>query len=319
MKKLLSIVGPTSVGKTAFGMWLAEQLVAAQVVEGVDVISADSRQVYKGLEILSGVDTPPAKTSSFLRLFGTSLIKPDEEWSVAHFQSYAQQIIDQSLAEKRLPILIGGTGLYHEHLFNDEDTLRVPPNPELRARLEGLSLSELQASLVALDQEKFDRLNHSDVNNPRRLIRAIEVSQAQAEVQPLRPSTVHPLAAFFTKLPQLSLGLRDEPALILQRIQQRVLDRFANGAQAEVEALIKTYPDWSLPAFSATGVQEIRAYLEGKISAEECMDHWTLTEFQYAKRQLTWWKKRSGILWYEIGEPKWETEALQAVLTFLTS
>ncbi len=318
MSKLLSIVGPTSVGKTAFAIWLAEQLTENQVVTGVDFISADSRQVYKGLEVLSGVDQPSPKLLPVVRLFGTSLITPDEEWSVAHFQTYAQKIIDQSIADKRLPMIIGGTGLYHEHLFNDEDTLRVPPNPELRNRLESLSLEELQASLVALDQEKFDSLNNSDVNNPRRLIRAIEVSQAQAEVPPLRPTTTNPLAVFFATLSQLSLGLRDEPALILQRIQQRVLDRFANGAQSEVETLMKKYPDWSLPAFSATGVKEIRAYLEGKISAEECIEHWTLSEFQYAKRQLTWWKKRSGIVWFEIGEPRWKKEALERVMAFLS-
>jgi tRNA dimethylallyltransferase len=311
MSHLLSVVGPTSVGKTSFSIWLADQLVAAKLVKGVDLISADSRQVYQGLEVLSGVDLPPAKTNPCLRLFGTSLIKPDEEWSVAHFQTYAQQIINHSLAENRLPILVGGTGLYHEHVFSDEDTLRVPPNPELRTKLESSSVEELQARLAKLDPAKLASLNHSDVNNPRRLIRAIEVSQAQTQVKPLG-------RRLFASLSQLSLGLRDEPSLILQRIQQRVLDRFAGGAQDEVKALMEKYSDWSLPAFSATGIPEIRAYLEGKISAEECMEHWTLSEFQYAKRQLTWWKKRSGILWYEIGEPDWKMEAFQAVLKFLS-
>ncbi len=313
-QKLLSIVGPTAVGKTSLGLKLAEQLINDNAVAGVDLISADSRQVYQGLEIISGVDVP-SKLNAHIYLHGVSMITPDQDWSVAHFQDFARKSIDDAWAAERLPIIVGGTGLYHEHLFTDDDTLHIPPNLSLRSELELLSLEQLTERLVELDADKFASMNHSDQHNPRRLIRAIEVALAKQATQPLIQDSFQPASVLDPQT--LTLGLRDEPVFILDRIKQRVIDRFANGAQAEVQHLIDTYSNWQTPAFSATGVKEIRAFLEGKISADECLEHWTLSEFQYAKRQLTWWKKRTGILWYEVGEPDWQAEAEAAVKRWL--
>jgi tRNA dimethylallyltransferase len=197
--------------------------------------------------------------------------------------------------------VIGGTGLYHAHLTTQDPQLTVPPNDSLRQELEAWNVADLQKRLAEIAPQRFNQMNHSDRHNPRRLIRAIEVS----EVSPAGKTFVKTLAQQ-TPVLDLTLGLIDDLETIHQRIHQRVEERLSQGAIAEVEKLIADYEVWRGPAFTATGLREVRALIEGQLEKNECIERWSLHEFQYAKRQLTWWKKYAQATWYEISQSGWQ-------------
>lgn len=299
---IISIVGPTAVGKTSFALQAAEALITQKKYTGVDLISADSRQVYKGLEIVSGADLPENLPSE-IRIHGVSMIAPDQEWSVSHFQQYAQPIINKSLANNRLSIIVGGTGLYHDRLFETDPQLHIGPNEEVRTKAKKMSVEKLQAWLHELNAEKLAEMNNSDRNNPRRLVRAIEIAVATLNSK---------LPSFEKSANHTYVGLQDDLANIEHKIALRVTDRFEHGALEEVKGLVKKYSDWSLPAFSATGVKEVASYLNKETSREECLKAWTLREFQYAKRQLTWYRQKP-VQWFEISKKDWQQEAIEYI------
>jgi len=305
MKSLVSIIGPTATGKTKLALLLAEKF--SQNFACIDVISADSRQVYKGMEIGTGVDMPPdfkrEVGENFFqkgneRMHGVSFLRPDEEWSVTHFQKFAREVIENSWAQNGLPMLVGGTGLYHRHLFNDDPQLEIKPNEEVRKKAVTMSIAELQNWLQKVDATKWELMNNSDRQNPRRLVRAIEValSEKPRDEQKSQPPFTH-----------IEIGLTDSIEHISEKIRQRVEERLQNGVLAEVEKLIADYPPevWKGPAFSATGYKEIRQFLEGTLSREEMIELWTRREIQYAKRQLTWWKKDFKGQWFDVAEKDW--------------
>lgn len=297
-----SLVGTTASGKTGFAMKLAQDAIDQDKYSVVDIISADSRQVYKGMEIVSGADIPENLPAG-VKLHGLAMIRPDEEWSLAHFQKLVLPILEKAKLENRLVLVVGGTGLYHENILNPEVEINVGPDEELRAKAEKMELSELQSLAKKANPQRFNQLNHSDVHNPRRLIRLIELANSDQQVD----------ADKFQDYTQKYLGLKAYPNELEEKIRARVEDRFKNGAIAEVQLLMEQYSGWSLPAFTATGVQEIRQYLEKKITEEECLERWTTAEVQYAKRQLTWWKNKK-VSWFDQESPDWQEEAISFIL-----
>ncbi len=341
-KTLLSIVGPTAVGKTDFALWLASRLDQKKKWTGFDIISADSRQVYQGLEILSGADIPAGfqlvsthdKKSAIpvyfqkdhVRLYGVSMILPNQEWSVSHFQKMAQEVIQHAQQHQRLVMIVGGTGLYHRHLLNSDPILRIPPNKKLRNKWQKATVDELQQALRKQDSAKFESMNHSDQHNPRRLLRALEVSKYQRKKPqpkagpPWAEKAKSPACAGRqnpkSTLPHRFFGLTDDLVNIEQRIQQRVQKRFKAGAVQEVATLLQL-SDLSALLQTATGFSEIQEYLEGKIDQDTCLATWSRKEFQYAKRQLTWWEKDSSLNWQKISHPKWRELAFRQVLAIL--
>lgn len=309
-QSVISVVGPTATGKTSLALKIARGLVEHSKITGVDLISADSKQVYKGLEILTGADVPPGFQQSQatqagyhffaqdpLKLHGVSIIKPFDEWSVAHFRQFGQEIIGQAKKNNRAVIVVGGTGLYHRHLFSSDDRLDISPNIKLRAELADSTLEEMQQRLKALNNERFQQMNNSDRNNPRRLIRAIEITLAEKNQEPVETSW-----ADVTEIRNQVIGVQDDLTIIEDRIAKRVADRFAGGAVQEVSALLgkfETQPN--APVFATLGFNEVADYLSRKTDAELCQQMWALHEFQYAKRQLTWWKNEA-VNWVKAGE-----------------
>jgi tRNA dimethylallyltransferase len=309
MNKLLSIVGPTATGKTNLALQLIEPLL--KNFSRVDVISADSRQVYAGMEIGTGVDLPTDLANERVLLHGTSFLKPTEEWSVAHFQDFARPIIEASWKAGGIPIIVGGTGLYHQQLFTTDPHLHIPPNEEVRQRAATSTLLQLQEWLQKVAPGKFAQMNDSDRQNPRRLVRAIELALSPA------PAETHAHASPVTEPPaydHLFVGLTAPKEFIEAKITQRVDERLNHGMIEEVTRLRANYtdPDWKLPAFSATGYKEVRAYLEGTLEYEQMRELWTRREVQYAKRQLTWWKKAKDITWFDVSET-----GLESAFSFL--
>jgi len=297
---IISIVGPTAVGKSAVAFALAEQFLSNGTVTGVDLISADSRQVYKGLEILSGADEPPINPN--IRLHGVSIVQPTEEWSLAHFHQLAHRLIENGENENRVVIVVGGTGLYQSQLLQSEIEGQAPPLTDVREKAEGMSVSELQAWLAELDGKAVANLNQSDISNPRRLVRAIE----RALWLQKKPSVKN----VPSKHTQQFFGLQTTKEDLVERIRQRVKQRLEQGVVSEVallEARLEELgtPLTSLPAHSACGLREVLAFSRGEIEREQCIDLWTQREVAYAKRQATWWKKYPDVQWFDITDKDW--------------
>ncbi len=329
LKPLLSVVGLTATGKTGLSLWLAEQLLAENRVEGVALISADSRQVYRGLETLTGADVPgkfnrqkneKLPYSYFkhkqqpITLHGVSIIYPTEDWSVAHFRDMAIEIIQHSWSQNRLPIVVGGTGLYHQQLFNNDPDIYVKPNPEIRNKAENKSVEELQTWLKEIDSKHWENMNRSDRHNPRRLIRAIEISQA-LKTPGLR---INSRPKFQKPNNYYQIGLKTNFKNLEAKIKKRVLKRFTQGAIAEVKNLLKLSLDAKHPAMTATGVKPIQKYLQKKLTKQETIEAWTRQELQYAKRQLTWWKKHGSVEWYQPNQQNYKQQIKHQIIEQLS-
>ncbi len=313
-KLLISIVGPTATGKTSFALQLCRELMTKKKFSGFDLISADSRQVYSGMEIVTGATDNQLGDDGFIRIFGISMVKPDEEWSVAHFQQYALPLLENSWAQGRLPIVVGGTGLYHQCLVNKDPQLRVAPNLILRQEVSKMTLLELQNKLKSKAEQKWLKLNSSDRSNPRRLIRAIEIFEANLES---KSEILGSSASSFESISQIIIGLTDLLESIANKIKSRVNERLQQGAVEEVKKLKLKYGVADFPAFSATGFKEISQWMEGKVSEDEMKKLWSTRELQYAKRQLTWWRQDDKIKWWSVSSPGWDREAIDSLLRLL--
>lgn len=305
---VFSIIGPTSVGKTSFAFEKASELLSDGFA-GVDVISVDSRQVYQGLEVLTGADVPsgwsqhtqPDLPYPFfvtpddrIRLHGISIVRPDYFWSVTEFVQFARTIIESSRKLGRAVILVGGTGLYHQALFGETATFQVPPNDALREKAAAMSVSQLQDWLSEENPNILASMNESDRANKRRLIRQIEIAVFAKDASTLtvkKPVQTTDWTQLKTETVLLTRTL-DE---LQTNITKRVAERFEQGAVAEVEKLLASSVSATAPVWTTLGIPEIKQFLANDLSATECKQLWALHEFQYAKRQLTWWRKYAPV------------------------
>ncbi len=323
--KILSIVGPTAVGKTAFAWRVAEYFWDVHQIK-CDIISADSRQVYKGLEILSGADIPPDAEwcdeywqVGQHRLWGVSFLKPTDEWSVAHFRRFVKHICEQSWQAGRLPILVGGTGLYAEWALSDDPQMDSKPDMEIRAKAEVLDLEELQRWVQSEAAVRWSVMNDSDRANPRRLVRVLEQTTTPAATKQVNATSS--LVKKRENIDQLVIGITDDMTEIEKRIVIRVEQRWNHGAMAEVDQLLEIVLDQGrlIPAISATGVKQIASYIQGDCDEQAAKTAWVVAERQYAKRQFTWWKKRENVEWTAITEMHWQKLALDKITAWYGS
>lgn len=298
IRSLLVIGGATATGKTDLAARWAEEFNG-------ELISADSRQVYKGMNIGTGKDRPRG-----VKIWGYDLVNPNEDFSVADWVNFAWPVIKRLWAKSKLPIVVGGTGLYLKSLVELPNSLGVPPNKKLRRELGNLGIRQLQEKLNRVAPERFRQMNWSDRNNPRRLIRAIEVANYHLRgVHTATSEVKNPRGA--CDLNTVWIGLTAERRVLEDRIKQRVEKRAKGGITTEVKRLMREYADWSKQAFSATGYREWRDYIEGKISREQAIEKWQRAEIQYMRRQLTWFKKMRQLTWFDIGEKNWENQVKQ--------
>lgn len=281
--KILIICGPTASGKTSLALQLAKALPKA------NILSVDSRQVYQGLDLITGKDIPNDLPKT-VQIFGLDIFKPDEKANVADFVRYADKIIESSAADGTPIIIVGGTGLYLKGITEHPKDMTIPPDPELRQKLEKLSLSELQNTLQEKDETKFSALNKSDSMNPRRLVRYIEIARASKTIVESKPN---PLADY------VWVGILPDKNTIKSQIKKRVVQRIKNGAIKEVQNLLRNYPDTKLPIYTSLGVSQICSFLDDKISKEKLVEIWTNAEVDYARRQIVWFKKQKNIVWYD--------------------
>lgn len=266
---LLTIVGTTASGKSALAIELAERF-------GGEIICADSRTIYRGMDI--GTAKPTAAERAQLPHHMLDVVDPDEPFSAAQFKQAANQAIDEIQARGKLPLLVGGTGLYVDAVLYDYQ-FHTAADPALRAELNGLSVPELQNRLraagIALPENS---------RNPRHLIRALETGGARAGRGTLRPNT-------------LVIGLDPGQQALKKRVEARVEAMFAGGFLDEARRLGEAY-GWEAEALQTPGYKAARNYILGAQSQAECQAEFVRNDLHYAKRQRTWFRRNKSIHWF---------------------
>lgn len=300
MKKILVICGPTSTGKTSLALSLAKKLNG-------ELISADSRQVYTGMDIGTGKDLPQGSVFkkvknlggyyeiNGVKIWGYDILSPKKEFSVSHYINFAQKIIKHVSNLGKLPIIVGGTGLYIKGVIDGIETAIVPKNENLRKKLEPIPVDALYENLSQMDPVKSASMNASDRKNPRRLIRAIEV--AQFFLGNKYPSQNRIVGEDFDVL---FIGLTSEAQDLEKKIEKRVKERVGQGIKEEIKNLLKKGVTWEHQSMMGLGYRDYRDFFEGGIPEAQIIDEWTRGEKRYARRQMVWFKKDTRINWFDI-------------------
>ena len=294
MNPLITIVGPTAVGKTDLTLELAEQLHA-------EVISGDAYQVYKQLNI--GTAKPSVDELNRVKHHLIDILEPNDSYSVSIFQNQAKEIIARLKDRNILPILSGGTGLYVQSLLENYNFNDVKPDEYLRAELDEIystkGIEGLRDYAFTLGKEHNIEIQYSDKH---RLYRAIEILH-HGDVDSLRNQTKDGVSY---KGPVIGL-MRDRDKLY-ERINLRVDMMFDAGLIEEVEQLIKFGVKPDCQAFKGIGYKEVVQYLEGLISYDACVDLIQKNTRHFAKRQITWYKRMPYIEWITIDSQTTEAE-----------
>lgn len=283
MRKLLVICGPTATGKTSLAANLSKKF------DGV-LVSADSRQVYIDLNIGTGKEYP-----SGVQVLGYDLVEARGEFSVAQYEIFAREAIKSIWDNGKLPILVGGTGLYIKSVIEGVGTSSVPKNQNLRKILENLTVDELFEKIAQLDPIKAASLNISDKNNPRRLIRAIEIAQHD-----LTEGESVSMERFVDTSDVLMIGLKCPKEILDKKIESRVKERIKMGAEKEVRGLLEKGVNWKDQSMSSIGYGEWKDFFEHNKTLDEVVKVWTTNEVKYTKRQMTWFKKNQSVNWFDI-------------------
>lgn len=326
MNKILIVCGPTATGKTAVALALAKKFNG-------ELLSADSRQVYKRMNIGTGKDLPvnskfqntnskQRNTYGFyeidgIKLFGYDLVEPTEEFSVGQYIEIAKTIISDMWERGKLPILVGGTGFYIKGVIDGIETAHIGKDVPLREQLKSKSVDELFAQLHLLDSKKAQSLNDSDRKNPARLIRAIEIATWRQEAL-LRQSVQKEERPIVSKN-TLFIGLKLEKELLQERIDARVEKRLEEGFEEELENLILEGITWDHQSMKALGYREWRTFYDETKTREEVITEWKLDEKQYAKRQMTWFEKEKRIQWFDVTEEEYPENVVKTVKIWNTN
>jgi len=311
MPHIFVITGQTASGKTERAIELAQK------GDG-ELINADSRQIYKDLDIITGkgLDLTTNKfhllktcdsfqvgrytfAHSNTPIWLYDVVDPHMPFSAFDFRVCAQTVIDDILQRGKTPIIVGGTYFYLKHLLYGTVETFTPPNQDLRTQLNQKSVEELQLILEQNDPKIFHSLNHSDRHNPHRLIRRIEVVSFPKKNQ----KKIHTLADLY---PDCSIKITGyffkEKENLKTKIEQRVLARLENGAIEEVKKLVEKGYSSEDPGLRTIGYIQIMEYLNGKKTREEMRSEWITKEIQYAKRQYTFMKQNPDINWIATDE-----------------
>lgn len=251
-----------------------------------EIISADSRQVYQGMDIGTGKVTKAEQRLAKHWLIDVA--DPKRQFSVSQFKSRAKRAIADINKRGKLPILCGGTGLYIDALVYDLDLPEVPPNPKLRSKLEKQTAEQLFAQLKKLDRGRAKTI---DSKNKRRLIRAIEIATAIGRI----PHLDTDYSKHKPKYEVLWLGLN--PKNLNQRIEKRLTDRLQNGMTAEIKKLHMNCVSWRRLNDFGLEYRWLSEYLQKNISRAEMAAGLLKAIEHYAKRQMTWFKRNKNIRW----------------------
>jgi len=276
-KKLIVILGPTASGKTELAIKLAKKFNG-------EIVSADSRQVYKGMDI--GTAKPTKKEMKGIPHHLLNVASPKRKFTVAQYRKLALKAIEKIQKKGKIPFLVGGTWFYIRAIVDGLVIPEVPPDWKLRRKLEKKSPKELYKILKKLDPKRAKTI---EKENPRRLIRAIEICKKIGKVPPLK---FNPLP-----YPVLMIGIKRKKKELKERIKKRFFEWLKKGLILEVIRLRKMGVSFKRIEEFGMHYREIAKYLKGEISEKEMIEN-SIREIQnYAKKQLNWFKKDKRVKW----------------------
>ncbi len=285
--KIIVIVGPTAVGKTYVSVELAKKL-------NTEIISADSMQIYKGMDVGTAKITEQEKHGIIHHMI--DIINPDENFSVSEFKYDSEKIIDELLLDNKIPVIVGGSGLYVNSLIYDLDFGNAKSDTKLREYYTYYynehGEDALYDKLLKIDPEAAEKIHK---NNVKRVIRALEVY----DLTGIKFSELNTdIRKESNKYDCILIGLSMERKALYERINQRVDEMLSNGLIDEVKSLIDKGYDKNLVSMRGIGYKEIIDYLEGNTDLEETINILKRNTRRFAKRQFTWFLKDKNVKWF---------------------
>lgn len=301
MERLIAVLGPTAVGKTNVSIDLAKRL-------NTEIISGDSMLVYKNMNI--GTAKPSKKEQSGIIHHLIDILEPQSDFSVTDFITLANQRIIEINTRKMVPILAGGTGLYVKALLEGYQFNSTPSDEKLRIQLENLAQKHgkqyLHDQLSAVSPDVARRLHPNDL---RRIIRALEVFYLSGEaISQDKFTNQHEL-----RYNALVIGLTMERSLLYERINQRVDLMISQGLVNEVASLLEGGIPINCQAMQGIGYKEIVKYLQGEVDLPTAINNTKQATRNFAKRQLTWYRKMPYITWFDVNSFKTTHDMLEAI------
>ena len=293
LPKIIVILGPTASGKSDLAVKLAKHF------DG-EVVSADSRQVYKGMDLGTGKITKNEMRGVPHHML--DVCSPKKVFTVSDYKEIADKAIKDILKRGKLPIICGGTGFYIDAVVLGTEFPKVLANPKLRKELEVKNLDELQKILKKLDSERFKTI---DIKNKVRLIRSIEIAKTLGKV----PTTINSIV-----YDTIQIGIKWPKEELEKRIYDRIISRIKKGMIEEIENLHKAGVSWKRMFSLGLEYRYISLYLQGKLSKEEMVNTLHTKTCQYAKRQMTWFKRDKNVVWVEPERLKGTEEIIRLFL-----
>lgn len=301
---MLVVYGPTATGKTDLAIRLAKKFNG-------EIISADSRQVYKGLDIGTGKVSFSSNVERHngywivddVRINGFDLVSPPNQFTVANFLKFTQTTINRIIVAGKTPIIVGGTGFYIKALLDGLESIGIPKDPKLRSQLEKLPRNKLYQKLLAVDEKRARSMNESDRKNPRRLIRAIEIATSREKLGTKKSyNASYPLQTTNYQL----IGLSASNDYLYNKVDKWLEERLEAGMIKEVEHLISMGIDLDWLDKLGLEYRWISRFVRGKISQQVLTERLKGDIHNFIRRQKTWFKKFKNVKMYDISGKSWE-------------
>ena len=287
--KVIVIVGPTASGKTATSIEVAKKLNG-------EIVSADSMQIYKEMNI--GTAKPTIDEMGGINHYMLDIVNPNEEYNVSKYKVDAENAIEEILAKGKVPIIVGGTGLYVNSLVDSIEFSDV--KEDLEYRKECLEIAEKQGAqflhdeLRKIDEEAAEKI---DANNVRRVIRALEIYKVTGKTK----TQLDKVSRKEPKYEYRMYGIEWDREILYERIEKRVDIMVEEGLIEEVKNLLQKYV-LSKTSIQGLGYKEVIEYLENKVTYDEMIEKLKMETRRYAKRQLTWFRRDRRICWCKLDE-----------------
>jgi tRNA dimethylallyltransferase len=274
--KFIAILGPTSAGKSSLGVFLAKRFKG-------EIVSADSRQIYKGMDIGTGKITKKEMKGIPHYLLDTA--SPKRKFTAFQYKAEAEKKIEKISKKGKLPFLVGGSPFYAYSVIEGWNFPELKPDWKLRKELDKKSASELFSMIKKLDPKRAGKI---DKKNKRRIIRAIEIFKSKGRILPLEPEP---------KFDCLVIGIKLSPELLKKKIKARLLKRLKQGMVQEVKNLKKSGLSWKRLEEFGLEYRWLSRYIQKKISFKEATERLQKDIEKFAKRQMTWFKRDERIVW----------------------
>lgn len=305
-KKIIVIVGPTAVGKTYVSVELAKEL-------NTEIISADSMQIYRGMDLGTAKITEGEKSGIIHHMIDVA--SPDEDYSVSEFKKQAEEIIDDLLLNNKIPVIVGGSGLYVNALIYDLDFSKAKSDEKLREYYtyyyKKHGEDALYDKLMKIDPESAGKIHK---NNVKRVIRALEVY----DITGMKFSEINTdIRKASNKYDCITVGLSMDRKILYERINQRVDLMLSSGLVEEVKTLFEKGYDKNLVSMRGIGYKEVIDYLEGSTDYEEMVNILKQNTRRFAKRQYTWFLKDKNVKWFAMDNMEGAGNTIKNILDYV--